>query len=424
MQANRLGCSVAALISLTGTALAQHRADSGVTTTPAAVWSGLYVGGHLSMATGSAPKGTIISHSQSKEDVFLTSNAGVQLGYNHVLSGRYLLGVEADASFANFFEGDDTLATRSRHPGFASEKIDHIATIRARFGFIADQTLIYATGGLAWGQARFNDSLSAPGEGVASRHQRFGWAMGAGIEHGLGSGWSSRLEYLYTHLGEDTVRLKSGPIATTELDLHAVRASLNYNLSTDPSAQAPGSNLSSSFAQGTHWNVHGQSTLVIQGYPSFRSQYEGANSLTASSQIRNTGSASAFLGLRLSPQTEFYINPEIYQGFGLSDVHGLAGFSNGEAQKSSFPIPRSNIARLFVRHTIGLGGEQEKLEDGPNQLAGSQDISRVTITAGKLAVKDFFDVNTYANDPRVGFLNWNMYGGGSYDWTMDKLSWT
>ena len=40
------------------------------------------------------------------------------------------------------------------------------------------------------------------------------------------------------------------------------------------------------------------------------------------------------------------------------------------------------------------------------------------------AVKDFFDVNTYANDPRVGFLNWNMYGGGSYDWTMDKLSWT
>ena len=29
-----------------------------------------------------------------------------------------------------------------------------------------------------------------------------------------------------------------------------------------------------------------------------------------------------------------------------------------------------------------------------------------------------------ANDPRTTFLNWNVYGGGSYDWTMDKLSWT
>jgi high affinity Mn2+ porin len=79
---------------------------------------------------------------------------------------------------------------------------------------------------------------------------------------------------------------------------------------------------------------------------------------------------------------------------------------------------------MFVRQTFGLGGEQEKLEDGPNQIAGVQDISRVTITVGKLAVTDLFNGNAYANDPRTTFLNWNMYGGGSYDWTMDKLSYT
>ena len=74
------------------------------------------------------------------------------------------------------------------------------------------------------------------------------------------------------------------------------------------------------------------------------------------------------------------------QGFGLSDTLGVAGFPNGEAQKSSFPMPRFNIARVFLRQTFGLGGEQETIEDGPNQLAGKQDISRITVTAGKFAV--------------------------------------
>ena len=74
--------------------------------------------------------------------------------------------------------------------------------------------------------------------------------------------------------------------------------------------------------------------------------------------------------------------------------------------------------------TFGLGGEQEAIEGGPNQLAGKKDISRVTVTVGKFAVPDLFDLNAYAYDPRTTFLNWNIYGGGSYDWTMDKLSWT
>ncbi len=38
-------------------------------------------------------------------------------------------------------------------------------------------------------------------------------------------------------------------------------------------------------------------------------------------------------------------------------------------------MPRGNVARVFVKHMVGLGGEQETVEDGPNQLAGKQDIS-------------------------------------------------
>jgi high affinity Mn2+ porin len=112
------------------------------------------------------------------------------------------------------------------------------------------------------------------------------------------------------------------------------------------------------------------------------------------------------------------------QGFGLSDVHGVAAFPNGEAQKSSFQFPRFNAARLFLSQTFGFGGGNESIEDGPNQIAGERSVSRLTVTMGKFAVLDYFLVNAYAGETRTAFLNWNAYGGGSYDWTMDKLSWT
>ena len=77
-----------------------------------------------------------------------------------------------------------------------------------------------------------------------------------------------------------------------------------------------------------------------------------------------------------------------------------------------------------MTQTVGLGGEQELIKDGPNQLEAKRDVSRLTLTIGKLAVTDYFLLNTYAGEPRTRFLNWNIYGGGAYDWTMDLLSWT
>jgi high affinity Mn2+ porin len=208
------------------------------------------------------------------------------------------------------------------------------------------------------------------------------------------------------------------------IDLHSLRLGLNRQFGPPGAATAPG-NLANRWAiDPNNWNVHGQFTFIEQGYFHFNSPYEGANSLSGANQARNTTTATAFLGLRLWDGAEFYVNPELDQGFGLSETFGVAGFPNGEAQKSDFPVPRLNIDRVFLRQTFGLGGEQETIADGPNRLAGKQDISRITVTAGKLSVGDAFGLNTYAYDPRTQFFNWNIYGGGSYDWTMDKIGWT
>jgi high affinity Mn2+ porin len=102
----------------------------------------------------------------------------------------------------------------------------------------------------------------------------------------------------------------------------------------------------------------------------------------------------------------------------------LAGYANGEAQKGGAPFPRVRPMRYFVRQTFGLGGGEETVEDGPNQLAGKRDVDRVTLTVGRFAVGDFFDNNSYAHDPRADFMNWSMWASAAYDFAADLPGFT
>ena len=170
-----------------------------------------------------------------------------------------------------------------------------------------------------------------------------------------------------------------------------------------------------SFPDAEGWSIHGQSTFIYQGYPAFRSPYAGAKSLPGGGEGRETFSNSAILGRRLWEGAEVYFNPELLQGFGLGGTNGLAGFSNGEAQKSNFPLPRPNVSRLFLRQAFGLGGKKESFDDAPFSLATERDVSRVTVTAGKFSVVDFFDNNAYSHDPRTDFFNWAIWNSGAFD---------
>ncbi|HEV8033031.1 MAG TPA: carbohydrate porin [Stellaceae bacterium] len=168
------------------------------------------------------------------------------------------------------------------------------------------------------------------------------------------------------------------------------------------------------------WSTHYQYTAIDQGHPAFRSPYSGPNSLNPGNRMDETMSATAYLGRTLWQGGALYLDPELNQGFGLSHTTGLAGFSNGEAQKAGEHAPKLNIARFYLVQTIGLGGEQEQVEDDLNQVAGTRDVSRVTIYAGKLAANDLFDNNAYAHDPRNDFLNWSIWEGGAYDYAADQ----
>ena len=170
---------------------------------------------------------------------------------------------------------------------------------------------------------------------------------------------------------------------------------------------------------GWHW--HGQTTVIGQGYPSFDAAYSGANSLPAGGRIRETISLDVIVGARLWRGAEAYLDGMMWQGFGLGNTHGVAGFPNGEGFRLGAAEPNVTLARAFVRQTIGLGGAMETVADGDFNFAGTRDTTRLTFPAGKFSPKDIFDLNSYANDPRTQFLNWSLMANGAWDFPADAL---
>ncbi len=169
------------------------------------------------------------------------------------------------------------------------------------------------------------------------------------------------------------------------------------------------------------WNFHAQNTDIIQFHPGISSRYSGPNSLSASSEVKETVSLDVIFGLRLWPGAEFHVDGLMWQGFGFSNTRGIEGFPNGEAFRLGTDVPNGAISRIFIRQTIGLGGEQETVEDDQLQLAGKRDISRITLTAGRMSAKDIFDNNIYANDPRSQFMSWAFMANQAWDYPGDSL---
>lgn len=172
------------------------------------------------------------------------------------------------------------------------------------------------------------------------------------------------------------------------------------------------------------WSLHGQATVVNQYHPSFRSRFSGVNSLSASSSERETADITAYLGGRPWPGGEIYVNPEIDQGFGLSNTVGVAGYPSGEAYKVGKSDPYLRWNRLFLRQVFSLGSASRQVDAAANALAGPSPEDSVVVTVGKFSVPDIFDGNTYAHDARADFLNWSLIDAGAFDYAADAWGYT
>ena len=123
---------------------------------------------------------------------------GGQIGYNWQF-GNIVYGVEADLNWvdakrsATFARPNDP-----EHVSTASTRLDWMGTLRGRLGVTLSQTLVYLTGGVAFGRpkdfviANFGPFRTS----AASDKTRATWVGGVGAEHRISPDWSVKLEAL------------------------------------------------------------------------------------------------------------------------------------------------------------------------------------------------------------------------------------
>lgn len=409
-------------------------------------WTGFYFGGHVGYATASSSwlateVGAPAPALGGAVDLFNSYDAfkgtgsffhGLQAGYNHMLPSRLVVGFEADLSAPNTIAGNQTISSPLIGQADYGDTVLLSGTARSRVGYAFDRWMAYGTGGFAWSYDRLmrSQTIGIPAGGSASGGTvesallwRFGWTVGAGVEVPITPKWTAKAEYLVSDFGRGSVTFPAGAQRfDSDLMTQTVKLGMNYQLGGDLAK-------SDVFTKGPsaldldNFSLHGQTTFVSQYAFPFSAPYHGAHSLDRNSG-RETWDVDFFVGVRPWQGAELWIDPEIDQGFGLSGVFGVAGFPSAEAYKVGSSYPYARLPRMFLRQTIDLGGETQKVEAAANQFAGSQTSDRLVITVGKFSVVDIFDTNKYAHDPRSDFLNWTLVDTGTFDYAADAWAFT
>jgi opacity protein-like surface antigen/outer membrane protease len=131
-----------------------------------------------------------------------------------------------------------------------SQQLHSLGTIRGRVGFAPiDDMLIYATGGLAFGQTRVASSLTFPalGSTFAGSHSDIsvGFAAGGGVEYAFDPQWSIGAEFLYYDLGVSHLAGLPDFAGGADTDSsfafrgYTLRLGLNYEFDGTSGAAAP-----------------------------------------------------------------------------------------------------------------------------------------------------------------------------------------
>ncbi len=226
-------------------------------------WSGCYVGanaggvwmgrgvGLRGTDTGTGGFGSELADGSTPSSFGLRERGfigGGQLGCNWQ-TGRFVWGVETDFDLSGASNGltqvnlpQPPFPFRSAITTTASNKLDWLGTTRGRLGYtVADQWLLYVTGGVAYGQTDLGISSLCPTcaparTAIASNSSvTAGWVVGAGAEWAVSSNWSVKAEYLHFDLGTKSAGLiyNYGPFTSTmtaslKESGDIVRAGLNY----------------------------------------------------------------------------------------------------------------------------------------------------------------------------------------------------
>lgn len=193
-------------------------------------WTGFYAGLNGGYGWTDAVSVTVADPTTGKSTAISSTMpggfvGGGQIGYNWQ-SGYWLFGFEVDIQYADL--GGALPWGNYNFLGLKSGDGQYFGTLRARLGYAMDRTLVYLTGGYAYG-GLVDNALT----GNASSNQ--GYALGGGFEYAFTENWTGRVEGLYVNL-DSKARTVSVPVNGNVYAIHAaagggaglMRVGVNY----------------------------------------------------------------------------------------------------------------------------------------------------------------------------------------------------
>jgi outer membrane immunogenic protein len=193
---------------------------------PLFTWTGFYVGANAGYGWNNndyavvTPTGTLLAVDGQDDGGFV---GGAQIGYNYQM-GSFVVGIETDLQYADM-GGRGTFTVGGVN--YSTDSSDnYFGTVRGRLGYAIDRTLIYVTGGLAYGDV---------GESVGNADTEWGWTLGGGVEYAFTNNWTAKLEGLYVNLDRGNSAVSYNSIAgvsrvsgSSNTEFGVVRVGLNY----------------------------------------------------------------------------------------------------------------------------------------------------------------------------------------------------
>jgi len=165
---------------------------------PAFTWTGFYVG--LNAGVGWAGSRDVVVSGPTAASSGVLSGGGSdgtfvgggQIGYNWQ-SGSIVYGLETDIQYVAMNGG----VSWGPYSWWARGEDDggYFGTVRARIGYAIDRTLLYVTGGLAYGGLNSNPL-------TGNNTSNVGWTIGGGVEYAITNNWTVKVEGLYVDNSE------------------------------------------------------------------------------------------------------------------------------------------------------------------------------------------------------------------------------
>ena len=361
---------------------------------PSTAWQGFYLGGHMGGFIGT----TTFSDPDNFASIFGGNvnapgfMAGVQLGYNWLMTPKWLAGIQVDGSLLSGQGHNTCFQSSITIVGSDCRASPHeVATFTGRLGYFPDpggRMLVYGKAGVAWmrSQVAINpNNAGLPGftltgdpnvEGDPTNQivNSWGWTVGAGMEYAFAPKWSLDVGYQYMRFNAGTLptpqtidvtsaghvtTVPGGGASSLSQDMHMARVGLNYHFGapTPARAEAYGTPSSTEAPWTAGWEFEGGARYWYSS-GNFTSANGTPNSLVSRLPYNNLDGHSGELFGRLDAPFNLFVKGfvgvgGITNGSMYDEDWGLG--SNLASEPSGYEITQSGVNGAMSYLTADIG---------------------------------------------------------------------